>query len=93
MKRLRSFLGLVNYYRDFLPNMAEIAVPYTKRGTMEMERRMPRQLPSIAKALTNNPITLGYPNWKRHYYVKVDASGSAIGGVLAQKIISTRSTS
>ena len=29
VKRLRSLLGLVNYYREFLPNMAKIALRNT----------------------------------------------------------------
>ena len=31
MKKLRSFLRLVDYYREFLPKMAEIATPKSCR--------------------------------------------------------------
>ena len=89
VKRLRSFLGLVNYYRDFLPNMAETAVPLyrlTQKGVQwKWNQECENSYQALSKALTNNPITLAYPDWKRHYYVEVDASGSAVGGVLAQR--------
>ena len=73
--------------------MTEIAVPYTKGVQWKWNEECQDSYQALSKALTNNPITLGYPDWKRHYYVEVDASGSAVGGVLAQKIISTRGTS
>ena len=89
VKRLRSFLGLVNYYREFLPNMAETAVPLyklTKKGVMwNWNRECENSYQELCKAFTDNPIILGYPDWKRHFYVEVDASGSAVGGVLTQK--------
>ena len=52
VKRLRSFLGLVNYYTDVLPNMAEQqchCIGLHKKGTVEMEPRMRKQLPSVVK--------------------------------------------
>ena len=63
--------------------MAETAVP--KKGIQwNWNQECENSYQTLCKALTNNPITLGYPEWKRHYYVEVDASGSAVGGVLTQ---------
>ena len=84
-----STLGLFNYYREFLPSMAEIASPLyrlTKKGIhWDWNRECENSYLNLCKALTNNPITLSYPDWDRGYYIEVDASGSAVGGVLAQK--------
>ena len=69
--------------------MAEIASPLyrlTKKGVhWDWNRECQNSYQNLCKALTNNPITLSYPDWDGGYYVKVDASGSAVGGVLAQK--------
>ena len=69
--------------------MAEIASPLyrlTKKGVhWDWNRECENSYQNLCKALTNNPITLSYPDWDRGYYVEVDASDSAVGGVLAQK--------
>ena len=89
VKRLRSFLGLINYYREFLPKMADIAMPLyrlTKKGVQwNWSRDCEESYLTLCRALTDNPVTLAYPDWNLPYYVEVDASGSAVGGVLAQK--------
>ena len=46
---------------------------------MELEPGKRKQ--NICKFHRNNSITLGYPDWKRHNYVEVDALGLAVGGV------------
>ena len=89
VKRLRSFLGLINYYREFLPKMADIATPLyrlTKKGVQwNWSRDCEESYLTLCRALTDNPVTLAYPDWNLPYYVEVDASGSAVGGVLSQK--------
>ena len=38
-------------------------------------------------ALSQNPVTLAYPDWSKAFHLEVDASDVAIGGVLAQEDI------
>ena len=35
--------------------------------------------------LAQSPVTLTYPDWKKPFYLKVDASDYAVGGVLAKE--------
>ena len=69
--------------------MAEIATPLytlTRKGVhWNWTRDCEESYRTLCTTLSNNSITLAYPNWKRTLYVEVDASGSAVGGVLAQK--------
>ena len=69
--------------------MAEIASPLyrlTRKGAeWNWDRKCEESYQELCKAFTSNPITLCYPDWNRHYFVEVDASGSAVGGVLAQR--------
>ena len=44
-----------------------------------------KKVTRLCGALCDNPINLSYPDWNQPYYVEVDASGSAVGEVLAQK--------
>ena len=71
VKKLRSFLGLVNYYREFLPKMAEIATPLytlTRKGVhWNWTRDCEESYRTLCTTLSNNSITLAYPNWKRPF--------------------------
>ena len=89
LKDLRSFLGLVNYYRDFIPHMAERAAPLyglTKKGVkFSWDLSCEESFASLCKTLSQNPVTLAYPDWGKPFHLEVDASQDAIGAVLAQE--------
>ena len=88
-RQLRSFLGLVNYYRDFQPDLARMAAPLyhlTRKGvTWTWGERCEQSYQQLCHTLTRNPVTLAFPNWSVPFHLEVDASDSAIGGVLAQE--------
>ena len=89
VRQLRSFLGLVNYYRDFQPDLALRAAPLyeltKKRAAWNWNRECEDSYQGLCNALSRNPVTLAYPDWSRPFHLEVDASNVAVGGVLAQE--------
>lgn len=89
VKEIRSFLGLVGYYRRFIPNFSKITNPMNRclrKGT-KIETDHPQYIESFEKcksALTNSPI-LQYPDFSEPFTLTTDASNIAIGAVLSQK--------
>ncbi|XP_072172659.1 uncharacterized protein [Diadema setosum] len=89
-REVRSFLGLVGYYRKFIPNMAAIAAPLTdltKKNQPEKVRWGEVQehaFQTLQDRLCKYPI-LRLPNRDEEYVVRTDASDIGIGAVLMQK--------
>lgn len=92
VKELRSFLGLVNFSREFIPNLAEKAAPLFKLLEGESKRSI-RTLRLVGEAgdafktlknyMTSN--TMRYqPNLENKFIVTTDASDFAIEAVLSQ---------
>jgi hypothetical protein len=88
-KSLQQFLGVVNYYRDFCPDLAENStclyrllkkeVPFT--WTEEHEKAFNR----IKELLTSPPV-LGIAKKGAPFILSTDASQAALGAVLSQVI-------
>lgn len=87
---IRRFLGMVNYYRKFIPGIAEVTHPLTE--ILKKGRRFqlgPEQLSSIRKCreiLTTQPL-LAFPDFQRTFKITTDASAVAIGAVLSQNFV------
>ena len=84
---VRSFLGLANYYRKFVKGYSKIALPLnrllTKNTLFKWTQDCQTAFDSLKQASTNTPI-LAYPNFQKQFILSCDASGMAIGYVLAQ---------
>ncbi|GMQ12089.1 hypothetical protein CsSME_00054546 [Camellia sinensis var. sinensis] len=84
---LRSFLGLVNYYRRFIMGYSAIAAPLTdmlKKGqTWVWTEKCQDAFDKLKEAITKEPV-LALPDCAKAYEVQTDASDFAIGGVLMQ---------
>lgn len=94
VNELRRFLGMVNFYRRFIPNAAEIQAPLTKLlGGPKTKGKEPvswnpnteQAFEKIKQALAN-AARLAHPSPDAPVSVMVDASDIAIGGVLQQHI-------
>ena len=89
-RQLRSFLGLANYYRKFVPNFAAVAVPLTdltKKGepnTLKWGEAQENAFRSLKGKLANVPI-LHLPDVDRPFILRTDASETGIGAVLLQE--------
>lgn len=89
-KQVRSFLGLVGFYRKFVPNFSSIAVPLTdltKKGQpnkVHWSDCHERAFKTLKGALCSFPI-LKLPDIGQKFFLQTDASDTGIGAVLLQE--------
>ena len=87
MKHLRSFLGLADYYRKFVPNFSCIAAPLnalTKKNVVfSWSAECCEAFQVLKNPLSTAPV-LALPDLSKPYKVITDASGFALGAVLQQ---------
>ena len=92
-KEVKSFLGLVNFYRRHLPNFAVIARPLTALTRQDKESK--RTVPFVwddgceaafqkAKELLISAPLLYPPDLTREFFLWTDASGLGFRAVLEQ---------
>ena len=85
--QLRSFLGLSSYYRRFIKDYARLASPLTmllREGQcFQWGSEQQQAFAKLKQCLITSPI-LDHPDWERPFILQTDASGSALGAVLAQ---------
>lgn len=86
-KDIKSFLGLVGYYRKFIPQFAKISKPLTKllnkEAKFEWTDACQESFQNLKSALTSEPI-LQYPDFNKPFVLTTDASNVAISSVLSQ---------
>lgn len=86
-KNIKSFLGLVGYYRKFIFNFAEIAKPLTlllkKNTDFNWDEKCNLAFETLKSAITSEPI-LQHPDFSKKFILTTDASGFAISGILSQ---------
>jgi hypothetical protein len=85
---IKSFLGLLNYYRRFVDNFAKIAKPLTallkKDVIFKRSDKCEEAFSELKRVLTSPPL-LVYPDWEKgNFNLMTDASQFAIGAVLSQ---------
>ena len=87
LSELKSLLGLVGYYRKFIPDFATIAYPLTKLTQKNVQfcwdMECDNALKSLQGKLTNAPI-LSFPTEDDMLILDTDASLTGIGAVLSQ---------
>jgi cleavage and polyadenylation specificity factor subunit 1 len=92
VKELQVFLGLINFYRRFLPGIAVILRPLTDalkggRAASDLLAWTPEMEASFvaAKAALGEATWLGHPDPEARLVLHVDASASHIGAALHQQ--------
>jgi transposase InsO family protein len=87
-RSLRSFLGLCNWLRDYVPRFADIAYPLTDLLSAKKPWRWgpteEEAFRSVKKVLAQ-PLMLHRPNPKLPYVLQTDASGTGMAAVLYQE--------
>lgn len=88
VKDIQIFLGICGYYRRFIKDYAEMTVPLTNllQGGVKFECQQEQQVAfdKLKEALVSYPI-LKMPDFDKPFLIYTDASGYALGAVLAQK--------
>ncbi|CAC5422384.1 unnamed protein product [Mytilus coruscus] len=87
VRELRRALGLLNWFKKFIPNFSAEIEPLTKllrknakfRWTSEQENAFTK----LKSLLINSPI-LAFPNFHTEFYLAVDTSSKGIGYMLYQ---------
>ena len=84
---VRSILGLMGYYRKFIPNFAEIAKPLTrltrKPARFSWNNECENSFQLLKQCLVMAPI-LAFPRETGIFLLDTDASLYGIGGILSQ---------
>ena len=87
-KEVKQFLGLIGYYRKFVPRFADISRPLTKltrhNVVFEWSEQCSKAFNHLRELLMEYPI-LRYPDPKQGYILYTDASGIGWSGVLTQE--------
>lgn len=84
---IKRFLGLLGYYRKFIPDFARVTKPLTqclKKGSkIVFDKKYTECFEHCKTLLTNDPI-LQYPDFTKEFILTTDASNVAIGAILSQ---------
>lgn len=89
-KQVRSLLGLLGFYRRYIPNFASLTAPLsdltkdTKTRTITWTSECERALKRIKELFSMSPV-LQLPNLNQSFTVQTDASSAGIGAVLLQE--------
>lgn len=89
-KEIKTFLGLLGYYRKFIHNFANLTKPLTsclKKGNkVELNANYIKCFEHCKNLLCNDPI-LQYPDFEKPFNLTTDASNYALGAILSQGAI------
>jgi hypothetical protein len=89
-KEIKQFLGLIGYYRKFIPDFSRVTKPFTqclKKGKkITFDAEYNNCFEQCKQLLTNDPI-LQYPDFSKEFILTTDASNVALGAILSQGTI------
>ena len=88
VKELQQFLGIVNYYRKFIPNFSQKAsslYELLKKDTdFKFGDKEMNAFNTLKKCLVSEPIFLNIPNFNLPFELSTDASNESLGAILSQ---------
>ena len=89
VRQVRSFLGMSGFYRKFIKNYADMAMPLTQLTQKNVKfvwtEQCENSLREIIRQLALTPL-LSHPDINLPYILYTDASDLAIGAVLTQSV-------
>jgi len=96
VKQVRSFLGMVNYYKDMWRHRSHLLAPLTdltsnkdgttgkKRGPIKWEKVHQDAFDKIKQAITDD-VMLSFPDFNKPFELHTDASDYQLGSVIMQE--------
>ncbi len=90
-KQIESFLGFINFLRDYIPNYALLTGPLeilrkVKRISKSMWGEKQEKAWKVIKNVVKEAPILTKPDWNEKFYVATDASQYGVGAALYQKV-------
>lgn len=89
IKEIQRFLGFANFYRKFIRDFSKVVAPITqltKKGQLFTWSPEAQAAFSKLKTLFTSAPILVHPDPELPFVVEVDASDSAVGAILSQRI-------
>ena len=88
MKDIRKFLGLINYYRRFIKNFAQVARPMnvlTRKDVKWQWKEEQQKVFDELKRIFTTKLVLAALDLDKEFRIEVDTSNYTTGGVLSMK--------
>ena len=89
-EKVKSFLGLCGYYRDFIPQFATIAKPLTELTSKSQDFVWNSECENAFRELKSRMVrapVLAYPDFEKEFTLTTDASDVGLGAVLSQQFV------
>ncbi|CAC5374159.1 Retrovirus-related Pol polyprotein from transposon 297,Retrovirus-related Pol polyprotein from transposon 17.6 [Mytilus coruscus] len=89
-KQVRSFLGLIGFYRKFIPQFSDISVPLTdltKKNApnkVKWSDKTQKSFDELKDCICSDSV-LRSPDFSKKFILQTDASGKGLGAVLEQE--------
>ncbi|GFO02230.1 Zinc finger protein [Plakobranchus ocellatus] len=89
-REVRAFLGLIGYYKEFVPNFAAVSAPLSdlvRKGqpnVVNWDDSQERAYNSLKVAVTSKPV-LQLPDVNKKFVLRTDASDRGLGAALMQE--------
>ena len=88
LTEVRSFMGLLQFFRRFIKDFSKISAPLTNLtkkgvGIQKWDESCDEAFDTLKEAITSAPVLVP-PDWKKPFRGHIDASESAVGGTLTQ---------
>ena len=87
-RELRSFIGIVNYYRDMWIKRSHVLAPLAALTSKNVKWSWgPKQSAAfqMAKRIIAREVTLAYPDFTKPFQIHTDASHYQLGAVISQE--------
>ena len=86
-KELRSFIGLVNYYRDMWIRRSHLLAPLAELTSKKVQfkwKERHREAFTAIKRVIAREVLLAYPDFSKEFVIHTDASHTQLGAVISQ---------
>ena len=87
-KELRSFIGIVNYYRDMWIKRSHVLAPLAELTSKNKQFKWGEKQSkafALAKRIIAREVMLAYPDFNKPFQIHTDASHCQLGAVISQE--------